>query len=116
MKLKEDRQNDPDQLTRLAGGSPELIIQLDPILQRHRVPLYLNGHDHNLAHVLHGATHFVRTGAGSKVADHCDMNGSDFCTLQSGFVACAANRNRLRVAYRDYTGAELHVVDIARPA
>jgi acid phosphatase len=113
---KEDRQDDPDRDTRLAGGSPDLIALVDPILQRHRVPLYLNGHDHNLAHVLHGQTHFVCTGAGSKVADHCDMNGSDFCSLQSGFVACAVNRQRLRVAYRDYTGAELHVVDIPRQA
>ena len=113
---KEARENDPDKVERLAGGSPDLIAQIDPILQRHRVPLYLNGHDHDLQHVLHGATHFVCTGAGSKMADHCDMNGSDFCSLQSGFVACAVNRNRLRVAYRDYTGVELHVVDIPRQA
>jgi tartrate-resistant acid phosphatase type 5 len=110
----ETRADDPDKLTRLAGGSPDLIALLDPILQRRRVPLYLNGHDHNLAHVLHGATHFVCTGAGSKLADHCDLGGSDFCALRSGFIACAVNRDRLRVAYRDYAGAELHVVDIPR--
>jgi hypothetical protein len=46
------------------------------------------------------------------MADHCDLGQSDFCSLQSGFVACAVNRSRLRVAYRDYTGAELKVVDI----
>jgi acid phosphatase len=110
------RASDPDKATRLAGGSPDLISALDPILQRHRVPLYLNGHDHNLAHVLHGATHFICTGAGSKLADHCDLNGSDFCALRSGFVACAVNRARLRVAFRDYAGAELHVVDIPQVA
>lgn len=107
---------DPDRLTRLAGGSPDLIASLDPILQRHRVPLYLNGHDHNLAHVRHGTTHFVCTGAGSKLADHCDLGGSDFCALRSGFIACAVNRARLRIAFRDHTGAELRVVDIPRPA
>ncbi len=111
-----DRAGDPDEPTRRAGGSPDLIASLDPILQRHAVPLYLNGHDHNLAHVLHGQTHFVCTGAGSLLADHCDLNGSDFCALQPGFVACAVNRQRLRVAFRDDAGAELHVVDIARPA
>jgi len=104
----------PDRVERMAGGSADLIAQLDPILERHRVPLYLNGHDHDLQHVHHGETHYVCTGAGSKMADHCDLTGSDFCSLQSGFVACAVNRDRLRVAYRDYTGAELHVVDIAR--
>lgn len=94
------------------GGLPDMVAQLDPILQRHRVPLYLNGHDHDLQHILQGATHFVCTGAGSKVLDHCSLSGSDFCSLRSGFVAVAVNRSRLRVAYRDYTGAELHVVDI----
>ena len=63
-----------------------------------------------------GATHYVCTGAGSKTRNHCDMDGSDFCSMQSGFVACAVGRERLRLAYRDFTGAELHVADIARPA
>jgi acid phosphatase len=97
-----------------AGGSPDLIAGLDPILQRHSVALYLNGHDHDLQHVLRGATHFVCTGAGSKTRDHCEMGGSDFCSVESGFVACSADRTWLRVAYRDCTGAELRVVDIPR--
>ncbi len=95
-----------------AGDSPDLIAQLDPILQRHRVPLYLNGHNHDLQHTQHGATHFVCTGAGSKLADRCNPIGSDFCALRSGFVAVAVNRDRLRVAYRDHTGVELHVAEI----
>jgi tartrate-resistant acid phosphatase type 5 len=97
-----------------AGGSPDLIARLDPILQRHGVPLYLNGHDHDLQHSLHGATHFVCTGAGSKTRKDCNTLGSDFCSVESGFVGCAVNRERLRVAYCDYTGSELHVVDILR--
>jgi acid phosphatase len=96
------------------GGSPDLIARLDPILQRHRVPLYLNGHDHDLQHVRRGLTDYVCTGAGSKTRAKCDDEGSDFCSLESGFVACAVNRQRLRVAYRDYQGMELHVVDIDR--
>lgn len=108
--------HDDDKLERTAGGQPDLIAALDPILQRHKVPLYLNGHDHDLAHIHRGATHFVCTGAGSLTADHCDLGGSDFCSLQSGFVACAVNRSRLRLAYRDYTGRELKVVDIPAAA
>lgn len=98
------------------GGSPDLIARLDPILQRYRVPLYLNGHDHDLQHVARGATHYVCTGAGSLTRPRCYMAGSDFCSLQSGFTAFSLTGRRLRVAYRDYTGAELRVVDIARPA
>ncbi len=96
------------------GGSPDLIARLDPILQRHKIPLYLNGHDHDLQHVRRGLTDYVCTGAGSKTRAKCDDAGSDFCSLESGFVACAVDRQRLRVAYRDYQGLELHVVDIDR--
>lgn len=98
------------------GGSPDLIARLDPLLQRHGVALYLNGHDHDLQHVRRGVTDYVCTGAGSKTRNHCDTEGSDFCSMQSGFIACLVNRQRIRVAYRDYTGAELHVVEVTRPA
>ena len=97
------------------GGSTELTETLDPILQRHRIPLYINGHDHDLQHVYRGATHYICTGAGSKMRETCGMEGSDFCSLQSGFTAFSINRTTLKVAYRDYTGAELRVVDIPRP-
>ena len=50
------------------------------------------------------------------MADYCDLGDSDFCSLRSGFVAGAINHRRLRLAYQDDTGAELHVVDIPRPA
>jgi tartrate-resistant acid phosphatase type 5 len=113
------RSTRPDNFAQRNGnqpdGYPDMIAQIEPILQRHRVPLYLNGHDHDLQHVHHGATHYVCSGAGSMTNKSCDLTGSDFCSLESGFVACALNRSRLRVAYRDYKGVELHVVDIAAP-
>jgi acid phosphatase len=100
------------------GGAPDLQARIDPLLQRHAVPLYLNGHDHDLQHVRRGATHYVCTGAGSKISDaDCRQTpGSDFCAAQPGFVALRLTRRALRVAYRDATGAELHVADISRPA
>jgi len=101
---------------RTLGGTPDLIARLDPILRRHRVPLYLNGHNHDLQHVRMGTTDFVCTGAGSKIGTFCDRGGADFCALRSGFVAVTVQREQLRVAYRDYTGVRLDVVDIRRAA
>lgn len=98
------------------GGTAELVAMLDPILQRHRVALYLNGHDHDLQHVVHNGSHYVCTGAGSLTDEQCYFGGSDFCSLHSGFVGCAVNRRQLRLVYRDFRGAELHVVDLVRPA
>ena len=96
------------------AGSPELVAKLDPILARHGVRLYLNGHDHELRHTRRGAIHYVCTGAGSQMEPVCLADGADLCSLHSGFVACAATRQTLQVAYRDWQGKELKVVDIAR--
>ncbi|HTX49238.1 MAG TPA: tartrate-resistant acid phosphatase type 5 family protein [Caulobacteraceae bacterium] len=93
-------------------GSPDLVAKLDPLLKRHGVHLYLNGHDHELQHTVRGANHYVCTGAGSQMEPFCDTVGADFCSLQSGFIACSVSRQTLRVAYRDWQGNELRVVDI----
>ncbi|MET0308764.1 MAG: tartrate-resistant acid phosphatase type 5 family protein [Sphingomonas sp.] len=98
------------------AGKPEVLDRVDPILQRHRVPLYLHGHNHNLQHVRQGLTDYVCAGAGSQNDDPCSDNGGDFCALKPGFVACALNREAIRVGYRDADGTELHVVRIARQA
>ena len=95
-----------------AEGLPDTVSPFDPILRRHRVPLYLYGHLHELQHVRSDVTDFVCTGAGSKLEEECASGGGDFCALRAGFVACTVNRDLLRVAYRDRTGAMLHVVDI----
>lgn len=104
---------DDDSSEHLHGGSPDLIALVDPIIQRHGVALYLNGHDHDLQHVVHGRTHYVCTGAGSLTDPRCYDGGSDFCSLDSGFVTCQADRHRLRIVYNDYQGRQLHVVDVA---
>lgn len=93
-------------------GLPDVVSRLDPILRRHRVPLYLYGHLHELQHVRSEVTHFVCTGAGSKLEAECAAGGGDFCALRSGFVTCTVNRDLLRIVYRDRTGAMLHVVDV----
>jgi acid phosphatase len=96
-------------------GSPDLVAKLDPILQRRGVALYLYGHDHELQHTLRKGIHYVCTGAGSKTEHDCDQEGSDLCSLESGFVACGVTRREIKVAYRDWKGEELRVVDISRP-
>jgi acid phosphatase len=93
----------------------DLLDRVDPILQRHRVPLYLHGHNHNLQHVQQGLTDYICAGAGSQNDDECKDNGGDFCALKPGFVACAINRSNMRIGYRDADGTELHVVQIERP-
>ena len=94
------------------GGNPELIAAIDPLIQRHGVALYLNGHDHDLQHVVHGDAHYICTGAGSLTDERCFLGNSDFCSLKSGFVTCRVDRRHLRITYIDYRGRQLDVVDV----
>ncbi|MBV8682953.1 MAG: metallophosphoesterase [Caulobacteraceae bacterium] len=99
------------------GGAPkDMQAKVDPILRAHRVPLYLNGHDHDLQHVEKSGAHYVCTGAGSKTRKACEDDGGDFCSVESGFIACSVDRQSIRIVYRDYAGATLHVVEIPRGA
>ena len=43
----------------------ELVTRLQPLLVKHRVPVYLNGHDHNLQLRRDAGTAFITSGAGS---------------------------------------------------
>ncbi|UIJ46285.1 tartrate-resistant acid phosphatase type 5 family protein [Sphingomonas cannabina] len=98
------------------AAGPDLIDRVNPLLQRYQVPLYLHGHNHNLQHVQQGLTDHVCAGAGSQNDDPCSDNGGDFCALKPGFVACALNREAIRIGYRDADGTELHVARISRTA
>ena len=98
----------------LPGGSPELVAQVDPILQRHRVPLYLCGHDHDLQHIARGATHYVCTGAGSLTREYCHAKRGDFCSVEPGFTFFVASPTLMSIGYGDWKGEELYVVEIPR--
>jgi acid phosphatase len=98
------------------GGSPELVARIDPILQRHRVPLYLCGHEHDLQHIARGSTHYVCTGAGSLTREHCHAERGGFCSVEPGFVVCLASPTLLWIGYRDWRNEGLHVVEIAKAA
>lgn len=95
------------------GAAADMQAKIDPILRRHGVHLYLNGHDHDLQHVARGGVHYVCTGAGSKTRKACVEDG-DFCTVDSGFVTLAISGPAVRLAYRDWRGAQRYVAQIDR--
>merc|ERR1712178_389553 len=57
------------------GDTEELKTAFLPILKKYKVPLYINGHSHNLQHIKLNdhPTHFITSGAGAKtdpIPDH----------------------------------------------
>jgi tartrate-resistant acid phosphatase type 5 len=95
------------------GDTPEMIARVLPILQKHRVPVYINGHDHDLQHIERDGLSFVCTGAGSEVRPVKAIDGTKFCTAQSGFSVITVTADALHLEFRNYLGQTVYRSRIA---
>jgi tartrate-resistant acid phosphatase type 5 len=94
------------------GTTPEMIKRVLPILQKHRVPAYINGHDHDLQHIERDGITFVCTGAGSEVRPVKAIEGTKFCTAQSGFSVITVTADTLHLEFRNYRGETVYQTQI----
>ncbi|MGA9659946.1 MAG: tartrate-resistant acid phosphatase type 5 family protein [Asticcacaulis sp.] len=88
----------------LHGNTPELITKLLPILRRHRVVAYVNGHDHDLQHIVRDEMHFICSGAGAESRPVHAITGTHFCLSRSGFALLSLDEQGLSLEFRDYKG------------
>ena len=96
------------------GETPELVALILPILRKHGVQAYINGHDHDLQHIERDGLHYILCGAGSEVRPVKPVEGTRFCAARSGFAVISINGDRLSVEFRDYAGASLYRTTIAQ--
>jgi tartrate-resistant acid phosphatase type 5 len=90
------------------GETVEVVELIEPLLQKHRVQAYVNGHDHDLQHIRRGGVDYVCTGAGSEVRPVRSVEGTLFCAARSGFTSLTSSLESLDLEFRDYMGATLH--------
>ena len=95
------------------GSQAELIERLNPILEKHRVPAYFNGHDHDLQHIVRGSINYFTSGAGSKVRLSGAIDGTQFYLGTPGFMAAGLTAERLSVELTDFSGKVLYQTAIA---
>lgn len=98
------------------GDTPEMIALVDPILRRHGVQIYLNGHEHDLQHIARDGMNYVCSGAGSEVRPTGSTTGTKFALSRSGFAVFTVVRDVVRLEFRDYTGASLYKATVTRLA
>jgi acid phosphatase len=95
--------------------TPELIARLKPLLDRHGVPVYLNGHDHNLQHIAVDGVHYITSGAGSKTSKVPDaVPAGQFATDRHGFMTVALSRDAFTFGFVDDGGAKLYGASVPR--
>ena len=90
------------------GDTPELIERLLPLLKRHRVHVYLNGHDHDLQHQEAGGIHFFCAGAGSTVRPLKSEKLTVFAKSTPGFAMVSVAAGAIDVRLTASTGEVLH--------
>ncbi len=92
------------------GDNKELIARLLPVLKKHNVDVYLNGHDHNLQELRpEGSVHFFVSGGGG--AGLYEMNPYDrsvFRQKVNGFTVLEADNNTLAILFVGTDGSELY--------
>ena len=90
------------------GDTPELTLLLDPLLRKHGVQAYINGHDHDLQHIRRTGVDYICCGAGSEVRPVQSIEGTLFCMARSGFAILSSGANALALEFRDYVGATVY--------
>jgi acid phosphatase len=96
------------------GDTPELIENILPLLQEHQVPVYFNGHDHNLQHLQTGTVNMFDSGAGSRFRPVADTKHTKFAKGCSGFTAVALQADRMDVRMIDDMGKVLYATSVPR--
>lgn len=96
------------------GDTPETTELIEPLLRKHGVQAYVNGHDHDLQHIRRGGVDYLCCGAGSEVRPVQSVTGTRFCAARSGFAAIRSSLDSLSLEFRDFTGTSLYRGEIPR--
>lgn len=94
----------------VSGGKrnqKELIGQVGPLLHKHGVKIYVNGHDHNFQYLEVEGIHFITNGAGSQTETGKPAKPGQFTSDHHGFMTVDLSAEQFAFAFIDDTGAEL---------
>jgi tartrate-resistant acid phosphatase type 5 len=95
------------------GETAEVVQLVEPILLKHGVTAYINGHDHDLQHIRRGGLDCIGSGAGSEVRPVNAVSGTLFCASRSGFAAITCSPESVGLEFVDFTGAKLYRAAVA---
>lgn len=109
------------------GNTASLIARLAPLLQRHGVVAYFNGHDHVLQHIERGGVAYFTSGHGTHINNFPlgaynarlgspeALEGYRFSANGPGFAAVKATRTSMTVEFIDKNGVVLYATVFSKP-
>lgn len=93
------------------GDHPHLIAEWEPLFRRHRVDLYLCGHDHDLQHMEfrdHPTSFVLSGGGGARVREIKEMKHGPYGRAIHGFSHLQLNKDRIILRHVDANRKLLH--------
>ena len=86
--------------------------RLDPVLQKHKVDMYICGHIHNFQHIRVPGSNidYVTNSAGSLARKVKPIEGTVFCSSDPGFSIVTVSSEKLELRMIDKKGNVLHTV------
>jgi tartrate-resistant acid phosphatase type 5 len=97
------------------GETNELIVLLKPLLERYGVQVYLNGHDHDMEHVVVDGIHYLTSGAAAKPKRAKAVEGTRFVMGDRlGFMMARLMPGVMRIEFIDAQGTSLYHARLPR--
>jgi tartrate-resistant acid phosphatase type 5 len=96
------------------GDTAELIENILPLLNEHKVQAYFNGHDHDMQHLVAGEVNLFDTGAGSQHTLTFYTKRSKFARSCSGFTTVSLQPDKMEVQMIDNHGTVAYETSVAR--
>jgi tartrate-resistant acid phosphatase type 5 len=90
------------------GDTLALIEGVLPLLKRHGVQVYINGHDHDLEHATRDGIHFLTTGGGAELNPVKPVTPPGWAAASLGFLSATLTPEQLDIAFINEAGAILH--------
>lgn len=90
----------------------DLQKRLKPILLKHNVTAYINGHIHNFQDIEmpDAPLHYVTNSAGALSRKVNATEGTKYCSPLEGFSIITANEDTLSIRFIDYQGNIIHTI------
>lgn len=96
------------------GAEAAVAEHIRPLLERHGVQAYFNGHDHDLEHLQAEGVHYICSGSGSEAREVRAVPESRFAFAETGFAACELTSDVLQLRFHGDDGVIVYRADITR--
>ena len=94
------------------GNTPALVAVLKPLFDRHHVAAYINGHDHNLQHILVDGVSYLTCGAGSEARLVAHPEAAVFSAAVPGFMLVKITPSAMLLTFLDARAQVLYTATL----